>query len=252
VLLISSEGTSSVATQTTTPLDVRFPPAEGGRTTQDREWCEVTVDGETQRVRFHDYDEIFSIPGLYEAIFHDHLECCSPEQVVGLLAEQVREAGEEPRSLSGIDVGAGNGLVGEELRAVGLRALVGADIIPEAATAAERDRPEVYDDYVVCDLTDLSADERERLCAHAPDCMTCVAALVQDGGWIAFNIKADFLDTDDESGFRRLIVRMLDEGVLEERGRRRYCHRLDMHGRPIDYVALVGRKRGDVPAAWLA
>ena len=35
----------------------------------------------------------------------------------------------------------------------GVGTVVGVDILDEAANATERDRPDVYDDYVVVDLT---------------------------------------------------------------------------------------------------
>jgi hypothetical protein len=242
-----------------TDLTVTFPSTGDDLVSQDREWCRVVVDGDERTIRFHDYHEIYAVPGLYEMIFHEHLKCRSPAEVVGLLGEQLQAAGEDPAGLSAIDVGAGNGLVGEALRGLGARALVGVDIIPEAAAAAERDRPDVYDDYVVCDLTTLDDDDRDRLCAEAPNCLTTVAALgfddmppdafeqafdlIPDGGWVAFNIKADFLDGDDSTGFRKLIARMIGSGVLEECARRRYRHRLSMTRDPLDYVAMVGRKR---------
>ncbi len=254
-----------MSTASSPALIVHFP--EAGSTTQDREWCEVESGGVSQRIRFHDYDEIYAVPGLYEKIFYDHLECGSPEEVVGLLAEHVEAAGVDPSTLSGIDVGAGNGLVGVELRKLGAGTLIGVDIIPEAEMAAERDRPEIYDDYRTCDLTALTSDERRAICAVKPNMLTCVAALgfddippaafaqayelLEDDAWIAFNVKADFLAHGDETGFRRMIVQMLDDGSLEELGRRKYVHRLAMDGRPLDYVALVGRKRGPVPEGWL-
>ena len=71
-----------------------------------------------------------------------------------------------------------------------------------------------------------------------------------DAAWVAFNIKADFLDQVDESGFRGLIRRMVREGVFEVVANRRYVHRLSIAGEPLEYVAVVGRKRSDVPAAW--
>ena len=37
-----------------------------------------------------------------------------------------------------LDVGAGNGMVGEELDRMGAKHIVGVDIIPEAAEAAQR------------------------------------------------------------------------------------------------------------------
>lgn len=182
--------------------------------------------------------------------------------MVGLLAQELSRGGHDAESLSALDVGAGNGLVGEELRAIGVRTLVGVDILEAASAAAERDRPNLYADYVTCDLTRLAPRERARLCAHRPNCLTTVAALgfddipprafaeaynlIADGGWVAFNLKADFLDETDGSGFGRLIAHMLDEGTFEESARHRYRHRFSMERQPLDYVALVGRRRGDV------
>jgi len=36
---------------------------------------------------------------------------------------------------------------------------------------------------------------------------------------------------------------MLETDGIDERGRRRYQHRLDSHGKPLHYVAIVGVKR---------
>jgi predicted TPR repeat methyltransferase len=245
-------------TDTLPELSVRFPSDAEAAASQDTEWCEVTVDGERRTIRFHDYHEIYNVPGLYERIFHDHLRCASPEEVVGLLAEQFAAAGLDPGGLDALDVGAGNGLVGEQLERLGVRSIVGVDIIEEAAKAARRDRPSVYDDYVVCDLTALEDEQRERL--GEPTLLTTVAALGFDdipteafceayraassGAWVAFNIKADFLDeAADESGFRKLIRGMVRDGELEVLATRRYVHRLNIAGEPLEYVAVVGRKR---------
>ena len=252
-----------MSVQSSAQLVVRFPEVDGAAPDQDREWCEVEVDGEQRRIRFHDYDEIFDIPGLYEAIFHEHLKCTSPGVVVGLLAEQLRDACVEASSLRGLDVGAGNGLVGEELQRLGVESLVGVDLLQEAANAAERDRPGLYVDYVACDLTDLDPTERRRIRGNEPNLLTTVAALgfgdipcaafltafnaITDDGWIAFNIKAEFLDADDPSGFAKVVKSLLDDGILEECTRRRYDHRLSMTGEALEYVALIGRKRADAP-----
>jgi hypothetical protein len=241
---------------------VELPEIDNGAAPdQDREWCTVVLDGETRRIRFHDYGEIFSIPGLYEELFHVHLKCQSPAVVAELLGRELREADVDPATLRGIDVGAGNGMVGEELADLGVEELVGIDLLPEAAAAAERDRPGLYDDYLVCDLTDLTRREERRLAAARPNLLTVIAALgfgdipceafvtafdaVADGGWIAFNIKADFLEAADRSGFAELVTGMLADGVLEERARVRYEHRRSIGGDPLEYVAIVGVKRRD-------
>ena len=265
---VTHQGQETLVTDTAIDLTVRFPSDDDAAASQDTEWCEVTVDDETHTIRFHDYHEIYDVPGLYERIFHDHLKCSSPEVVIELLEEQLEQAGDDPAALRALDVGAGNGLVGERLQRLGVGSIAGVDIIPEAARAAERDRPGVYDDYVVCDLTRLGDDDRARVGAGPPNLMSTVAALgfddipprafavaynlAAEGSWVAFNLKADFLERVDESGFRGLIRRMVREGVFEPVADRRYVHRLSIAGEPLEYVAIVGRKRADVPDAWTA
>ena len=76
-----------------------------------------------------------------------------------------------------MDLGAGNGMMGEVLRKYGVSRLVGADIIPEAKDAAYRDRPGVYDEYYVEDFCALSPETRSELEDWSIDCLTSVAAL---------------------------------------------------------------------------
>src|SRR5919106_2144480 len=88
-------------------LNLHLPASAGPGLDQDREWCEVdTADGR-RRIRFHDYAEIYAIPGLYERLFYDELRCQSPSTVRGLL-EQVLEAEEsEADDLVVLDLGSG-------------------------------------------------------------------------------------------------------------------------------------------------
>lgn len=250
-------------------LEVRLPQAEAlaAGLDQDQEWCEVELPGGTQRMRFHDYDRIFRVPGLYERLFYQELKCCSPTVVRGLLESQLDSEGTDAASLRILDLGAGNGMVAEELREMGAASIVGVDILPEAAMAAERDRPDVYDAYHVSDLTAPLPAVDEALRALAPSCLTTVAALgfgdipprafaqafdyLTDGGWIAMTIKDDFVTDEDPSGFSRLIKRMNDEGVLDVTTVHPYRHRLAVSGEPLTYHAYVARKRGEVPTAWL-
>ena len=76
-----------------------------------------------------------------------------------------------------------------------------------------------------------------------PEAFSEAYGTAAEGAWIAFNIKADFLEEDEESGFRGLIRRMVREGSLEVLATRRYVHRLSIAGEPLEYVAVVGRKR---------
>lgn len=245
-------------------FSIRFPEKRADGYEQDQEWCEVYLDGEWRKFRFHDYDEIYQVPALYERIFYHKLKCVSPTRVVGLLKEALRDNQERPEDLRTFDVGAGNGMVGQELRTVGAQCVVGTDIIPEAHMAADRDRPGVYDDYLVADLTSLAPEQERRFQEAELNSMTCVAALgfgdipplafanafnlVRDEGWIAFNVKDLFLSPEDETGFSRLIKSMLERGAMEMHAYRRYCHRLSMHGERLYYVAIVARKKRGVDA----
>jgi SAM-dependent methyltransferase len=247
-------------------LQVEFPGDE--LLEQDHEWCRVTVDGKTRDIRFHDYDEIYSIPGLYEFLFYERLECCSPEVVSGLLEDELESDDFDTAGLRVLDLGAGNGMVGEKLAELGAESIVGIDLLPEAKAAAERDRPGVYADYHVCDLTELSDELREKLRACRFNSLVTVAALgfgdipplafaeafnlVANGGFVAFNIKEHFLDDGDPTGFSKLIGRLLETGMIEQRAEKVYCHRLATNGDELNYVAIVGVKRSDIPAKLIA
>ena len=230
---------------------------------QDAEWCLVEVDGEWREIRFHDYGELYAIPGLYERVFYDILKCDSPATIRRLLHEAVEKDGAAPDRLRVLDVGAGNGMVGEELADIGVNSIVGVDIIEEAVRALDRDRPGVYEAYLVTDLTRLSPDEEAQLASYRFNGLTCVAALgfgdiptaafataynfVEPGGWIAFNIKENFLNGEDTTGFSRLIRYIIDDGILSVQARKRYRHRLATNGDPLHYVAIVGQKSCDIP-----
>ncbi|MCB9855394.1 MAG: class I SAM-dependent methyltransferase [Phycisphaerales bacterium] len=253
---------TTAATRPKPKLEVALPEP-GLSMQQNREWCVVrTGPEEWRRIGFHDYDELFSIPGLYEKVIYDILQCNSPNVVVDLLDKALKDAGESMRNLRAIDLGAGNGIVGELLAERGTGYLVAVDIIKEAKLATKRDRPDVYESYHVVDLTNLSPEEKRQLAACSFNCMICVAALgfgdipteaftnafnlVNDDGWIAFNIKEEFLGRQDASGFSELINKVIADGTLDIRMRQRYQHRLATDREPIYYVAFAGRKRADI------
>jgi SAM-dependent methyltransferase len=250
-----------------TEADFEVELPEVGQLGQDEEWCEILVGGERRRIRFHDYHEIYDIPGFYERLFYDKLECQSPRVIRRLLARALTELGTEPGELRVLDVGAGNGIVGEELRELGAGAVYGIDIIKEAAAAAHRDRPGVYERYLVTDLTDLARDERDTLAGAKLNTMTTVAALgfddipphafavaynlISTPGLVAFTLKEEFVAKRDSSGFSNLIRRMFDEEVIRPLSKERYRHRLSVQGEPLYYVAFVAEKVNDVSLAWL-
>jgi hypothetical protein len=247
-------------------VKVHLPSSDAGSgLDQDQEWCEIELDGKRQRIRLHDYAAIFSVPGLYEQLYSEIL-AVSPEIVCQLLAAELIHVGVDPATLKALDFGAGNGMAGEQLAAVGIGSIVGIDLLPEARDAALRDRPGIYEDYYAVDMIDLDPADRRELLAHSFNAMVCVAALgfgdippaafaeafnlVGSTGWIAFNLRDRFIDEDDPAGFGALIAKMFDQGLLEEQARVNYTHRLSVAGEALEYSAIVARKRADVPSAW--
>jgi SAM-dependent methyltransferase len=258
-----------VATLDTQRFELYLPPTNtGGGLDQDEEWCEIERDGDRQRIRLHDYAAIYDVPGLYEHLFAEMLECSSPEVVCGLLRTELGESDIDAGSLSVLDFGAGNGMVGEQVADLGVDSIVGVDLLPEARDAALRDRPEVYEDYYALDISDMSTSDRAELESADFNAMTCVAALgfgdippvafaeafnlVSSPGLIAFNLRERFLDDEDPAGFGQFIGRMFEEGVFEERARVSYTHRVSVAGEDLTYLAMVATKRRDVPMEWAA
>jgi len=189
---------------------------------QHEEWIIVKKGSWQKKIRLHDYSDIFKLPGLYEQLFCQRLGCNSPMVICDLL-EEARGNITDCRVL---DFGAGNGMVGEEIIKRGGDLVVGVDIIKEAKEAAERDRAGIYDDYYVMDLDNPDDKDMEKLEQYNFNTLTSVAALgfddippkaflnafnmVQDGGWITFNIKDKFLTDKDDTGYKDIIAGIKD------------------------------------------
>ena len=245
--------------------NLRFPRHANG-VPQDAECFEIREHGDWRRMRFHDYAAIYERPGLYEYLFYDVLQCDSPRRVVNLL-DEVRSEHAAGEPLRVIDFGAGNGMVGRELRRIGARRIVGADILEEARAAAQRDLPGVYDEYLVDDMSAPSPESDRHLRALRANALTCVAALgfgdipprawhraasyVAPGGLLAFNIKDDFLDPRYTHGFSELMRRMVNGKVARVEASRRYRHRLSAAGEPLHYTAMVVTKLAEIPASMI-
>jgi hypothetical protein len=247
-------------------LEIRFPEAEAGLS-QDAEWFEAKLNGEWKRLRIHDYDQVYMIPGLYECVVYRALKCNSPLRVTQLLAEALQDDEVSPQTLRVLDFGAGNGMEGPELQNLGVDIVVGADIIPEARDSTQRDRGWAYADYVVADFTALSAADEKRLRGHNLNAMTVVAALgfgdiptkafakaidvLDTPAYIAFNIKEDFVQDRDESGFAEMLRELAREDILRTHAYRRYRHRFSSSGKPLYYGAMVVTKQKEIPKRFL-
>ncbi len=241
--------------------NIKFPITEPHTLDQHEAHFLLLEDEGECRLRFHDYGEIYKRPGLYEQLFYERLKCCSPQKASDILSAAVRENRQEISELRVLDLGAGNGMVGETLQAA---RTIGIDISEEAFLACERDRPGIYDAYYVADFCRLDASLERELRDWQINCLTCVAALgfgdiptkafatafniALDGSWVVFNIKETFLQESDESGFSRLVKYLLMSDVLEIHHMERYRHRISIDGAPLFYYMLAGRKESGIPA----
>jgi SAM-dependent methyltransferase len=246
---------------------IQFPSTDVRELRQDEVYFYLWNDDKREKIRLHDYDRIYQIPGLYEQVVYERLKCNSPATVADVLRYSVSQTSQRLSELRVLDLGAGNGMVGEELKKHSVSRLVGVDIIPEARLATERDRPGNYDAYYVMDFCRLSDNEREELNSWSLDCLISVAALafgdiparafleafnlIAKDGWIAFNVKETFLDRTDESGFSHLIRELIFSKYIDLYHLQRYRHRLSIEGEPLYYFALGGKKNINVPDSFI-
>ena len=247
---------------------IQFPKTGVSSLAQDEAYFYLQQSDRERKIRFHDYNEIYQVQGLYEQIFYDRLKCNSPAKVASILESAVKQSQDVFTELRVLDLGAGNGMMGEELKKHGVSRLVGVDIIPEAYDATVRDRPGLYDAYYVTDFTALEEETETDIAAWECNCMVTVAALgfgdiptaafikalniIQGQGWVAFNIKETFFNETDKSGFSTMIRELIFSKYLDVYHIERYRHRLSIEGEPLYYFAIVCRKNADVPMEFLS
>ena len=217
------------------------------------------ADGTTERFRLHEYTRVYAVPGLYEEVVQRRLRCESPTVLTDRLIAAAGDVGVGPAGLAVFDLGAGNGVMGEELSACGVRTLIASDNIEEARDAALRDRPGLYAEYLVGDTDDLP-QVAGLVRDHGLNALVAAGALglghitaasfdrlwrmFPPGAWFSVGLHED-LAVPGGSDFGDYL-----EG-FETRGeggeivvRERYTHRLSMAGEPITYVVVVARKAG--------
>jgi hypothetical protein len=236
--------------------EVELEPGADGDQTQEA--LVVTyADGSSERFRLHEYSRVYALPGLYEEVVQHRLECASPSKLAELVVSCARDGGVEPGELGVFDLGAGNGVVGEELQARGVVRLVASDNIAAARDAALRDRPGLYAEYLVGDTDDLpqvgALIRTQRL-----NCLVVAGALglghisagsfhrlwsaFRGDAWFAVSVNEDLVqpEASDFGDYLAEFERRGDWGEIVVR--ERFRHRLTMAGDPIHYVAIVARK----------
>jgi hypothetical protein len=215
-------------------------------------------DGTVEQLRLHDYERVYSFPGLYEQIVQDRLGCRSPSEIATMLVAAVDRIGWDRAGVRVLDVAAGNGVSGEALAAHGLRPVLGTDIVPAARDAALRDRPGVYGSYLTLDLLDLSAGEQRTVRALSANALSCVAPVgnaSQQLPTAALVAAASLLAPDALIAYMHDLNLGVPDAVTadiwkEQLGpgtraelleRRRYVHRYTVNGEPFEMEGVVWR-----------
>ena len=148
-----------------TGIEVRLDTTPGD---QDQERFDIVEDNQEKSFRFHEYGEVFRREGLYETILRG-VEENTVSSVADALVQTLQTDGEAllDCGIRHLDFGAGTGRVPDAVMArladqfpeTPVQVVVGLDIAPEAREAALRDRPGLYDAYVIGDLLDPSSTE---------------------------------------------------------------------------------------------
>ncbi|MHC1558498.1 class I SAM-dependent methyltransferase [Actinomycetospora sp. C-140] len=226
-----------------------------GRRQAQEEFLLRHPDGETERITLHDYARVYSVPGLYEDVVQRRLECASPATVAEALVEAAGERGVE--GMRAFDLGAGNGVVGEELRDRGVTVVAGADGVPEAREAAHRDRPGLYAHYLVGERLDVEEVTRlvrdEGLTAlvaagavgqgHVPvDALAQLWEAFPPGSYLALTLAAGDEDHDVTDVEAMLAATAGSAHPSRTVVRRRFRHRVSMAGTELFYLVLVAVK----------
>ena len=241
-----------------TNFEIRLPE-EFGTLAINEEYFFIVQDGKDRKLRLHDYAEVYSIPGLYEYLALEKLRYQSPGVLSSLLIEKVTQAGGKVEDLVVLEIGAGSGLFGRALANLGVKSITGVDIVPEAAVAAEREYPGIYENYYAEDLANLSKITYEVLTNRGFNCLVCCSALssghipnqalttalntIIPNGWIAFNVAKDVWENEGEGGFVQMHPWVAQTDMLELVTTNAYQHRIYMDGRPLEYIAVIGRKK---------
>jgi len=238
--------------------DVAFDAPETSR--QSDEFFQATVDGQRQRFNIHDYATLYRIPWLYDIALYHNLVCRTPTEMSAAIDKVWTEAGIDRTGLRALELGAGSGAFGHELRhTLGIPRVEAIDICPEAAEAATRDRAGLYDAYHIDDLTNLRP-ETERAMREAAFNVVAMASatgwgnhiplagfetsfdLLIPGGWYIFHVKPN--DPDPECiELCAWVADKVDSGAMDQKYRGSHFHRKSSNGGDIYYDVVIGLKR---------
>lgn len=206
-------------------------------------------------VHLHEYERLYRVPGLYEHIVQDLLECRSPQVASDAFARALALLDTQPASVVLLDLGAGTGLVGELATRLGVPAVIGVDVLAAARAACLRDRPGMYRSYLVGDLAAPGQDLLARLRRHNPTALISAGAfggthappaalinalsLLPSDAPVVFTIDERWTHTSGPGGFQTALEELFASGRLRLLERSRFRHRLTTAGKAIFYELYV-------------
>jgi trans-aconitate methyltransferase len=224
-----------------------------GRSQAEESFLLTRDDGTTERIVLHDYSRVYAVPGLYEEVVQNRLGCASPRVLAESLADAVSATGASMAALRVLDVGAGNGVVGEELHARGAQVVAGTDGVVAARDAARRDRPELYEVYAIAGVEEIAPEQL--VADYRLTALTCAGALgighveVSDvarwwaafpsGSWFAATVAPDVVDAAGQDLLGALAAAEPGTEVMRNEP---FAHRRRMSGDIITYNVVVAHK----------
>lgn len=210
----------------------------------------------------NDYVEMYRTPYLYQYLY-EKLQAKSHIVLADLLIDQATQMGRSVEDIVVLEVGAGSGMAGKTLTDRGVQLIVGIDIVPEAAVAAAREHPEVYKNYYVEDLSQLSSKTGEDLSSRGFNCILCGSALgynhIPASAWstaynlilpnslVAFNVQKERWQDKGKDSFAEWHPWVTDNNVIEIALTHTYQHRFYMDRRSLEYIAIIGSKQANIP-----
>lgn len=241
-------------------FEIRIPKEVTNSVIQE-EFFWINQNGRERKVKLHDYAQMYGTPYLYEHLMNK-LEATSHTVLSSLLIDRLTQAGGAVEDLIVLEVGAGSGMVGKALADLGVKSIVGIDIMPEAKVAAEREYPGIYENYYVEDLSKLSSTTRESLSSRGFNCIVCGSALgfnhipaetwataynfLVPNSFVAFNVQKERWEDTGEASFAAWHPWVTEAEILETVEARNYQHRFYMDGRSLEYVAIIGIKKANI------
>lgn len=198
---------------------------------------------------------LYATPGLYEHVVQDLLRCRSPQVAAAALARALAQLQLREADVRLLDLGAGTGLVGALARAAGVGSVVGIDALGAAREACLRDRPGVYDAYLVGELARPARELRTALLALSPNALVSAGAfggthapatalvnavdLLPAGAPVVFTIDVRWMLPDAPGGFARSLAELTGSGRLRLLERSRFDHRRSTSGAVIEYELVM-------------